>query len=62
MSHRNKGFSQTSKQYDGSLKAQQQQSRNKQSYHSPVAEEANTENVQAEQNVKTSSPVNKKRK
>lgn len=62
MSHKNKGFSQTSKQYDGSLKAQQQQSRNKQSYHTPVTEESNTENVQGGQNVKTNPSDNKKRK
>ncbi len=35
--HKNKGFSQTSKQYDGEIKAHQQQSRNKQVDHSAVA-------------------------
>lgn len=40
--NKNKGFSQTSKQYDGSLKAQHQQSRNKQSYH-PAMENRNLE-------------------
>ncbi|HEX7672632.1 MAG TPA: hypothetical protein VF412_00605 [Bdellovibrio sp.] len=35
--HKNKGFSQTSKRYDGALKAQHQQARNKQADHSADA-------------------------
>lgn len=35
--HKNKGFSQTSKQYDGEIKAHHQQSRSKQVDHSAEA-------------------------
>lgn len=37
--HKNKGFSQTSKRYDGTLKAQHQQARNKQVDHSGDAKD-----------------------
>ncbi|WP_295901976.1 hypothetical protein [uncultured Bdellovibrio sp.] len=41
--HKNKGFSQTSKKYDGEIKAQHQQSRNKQMDHpSPKREETDS--------------------
>ncbi|WII73834.1 hypothetical protein QJS83_08080 [Bdellovibrio sp. 22V] len=42
--HKNRGFSQTSKRYDGALKAQHQQSRNKQMDHpSPSAKREEAE-------------------
>lgn len=57
--HKNKGFSQTSKQYDGSLKAQHQQSRNKQSYHSPV-DIKSSEDIQHDKNMKSPAASPKK--
>lgn len=57
--HKNKGFSQTSKQYDGSLKIQHQQSRNKQSYH-PAPEYKSSEDIEKDKNNKPSTPGSKK--
>ncbi|GEM_PF-2052080 len=46
--HKGKGFSQTSKRYDGALKAQHQQSRNKQMDHpSPHVRGDEVENEEA---------------
>lgn len=57
--NKNKGFSQTSKQYDGSLKAQHQQSRNKQSYHSAV-ENRNPEEADKNKSANPASSGSKK--
>ncbi|MFV3410535.1 hypothetical protein ACES2I_07565 [Bdellovibrio bacteriovorus] len=51
--HKNKGFSQTSKRFDGALKAQHQRSRSKQMDHSADHREEESESRES-QNVSTS--------
>ncbi|UXR63810.1 hypothetical protein EZJ49_12130 [Bdellovibrio bacteriovorus] len=46
--HKNKGFSQTSKRFDGALKAQHQRSRNKQMDHSADHHEIESENRESQ--------------
>lgn len=46
--HRNKGFSQTSKRFDGDLKAQHQRSRSKQMDHSADHREEESENRESQ--------------
>lgn len=46
--HRNKGFSQTSKRYDGDLKAQHQRSRNRQVDHSADQREEESESRESQ--------------
>ncbi|MGZ3770006.1 MAG: hypothetical protein ACXVCP_16570 [Bdellovibrio sp.] len=57
--NKNKGFSQTSKQYSGSMKEQQQQSRNKQGYHSPI-ENKGPEEAQSNKSSKTAGSESRK--
>nr|BFD59327.1 hypothetical protein CKG001_14340 [Bdellovibrio sp. CKG001]BFD66427.1 hypothetical protein HAGR004_14490 [Bdellovibrio sp. HAGR004] len=46
--HKNKGFSQTSKRFDGDLKAQHQRSRNKQMDHSADHREEESESRESQ--------------